>query len=188
MSILFVNACMRADSRTLRLAKAVLSQDDAQDVEEIRIGTKSCDALTERSIVSYNCGVASGNYEDALFSPAKQFAQAEEVLIAAPLWNYGIPARLHDYLEIVCSQGITFDVDEQGRYVSLCHAKRLTFVTTMGGPYPSAENDHAFGYIRTLATAFWHIPLVRCVYAESLDMVGMDVEPALKAALDRSEG
>lgn len=183
MSILFVNACMREGSRTLRLAKELLSKANTQDVTEVRIGSNSVNALNDESIVMYMDGVAQGDYRDSMFGPAKQFANADEVLIAAPIWNYGIPARLHDYLELVCSQGVTFDVDAQGRYVSLCNAKRLTFVTTAGGPLPRNENDHAFGYIRTLATEFWHVPIIRCVYADSLDEVGANVEAALSAAL-----
>ena len=101
--------------------------------------------------------------------------------LAAPFWNYSIPAALHAYLELVCTQGITFDIQEDGQYCSLCHRKRLTYVTTAGGYIP--EEDHGFGYIRSLAEIFWRIPDIRYYKAEGLDILGVDVETALDHAL-----
>ena len=185
MGLLFVNACMREESRTERLARALLQRYEGE-VEELDLGKMDVAPLDLESIVTYNRAVAAADYADPLFDLAKQFAAAEEVLIAAPVWNYGIPAKLHDYLELVCSQGVTFDVTADGRYVSLCRTKSLTFVTTSGGPIPQGTDDHAFGYVRTLSDAFWHIPDVRCIYADSLDVVGVDVDAALAAALERA--
>ena len=48
---------------------------------------------------------------------------------------------------------------------------------------PAAEDEHAFGYIRTLATRFWHVPQVEQVAAWSLDLPGIDIDAALEAAL-----
>lgn len=186
MGLLFVNACMREGSRTERLARALLKRYEGE-VEELNLGRMDVKPLDSDSIVEYNQAVATADYADPLFDPAKQFAAAKEILIAAPVWNYGVPAKLHDYLELVCSQGVTFDIDETGQYVSLCHAKSLTFVTTSGGPLPQGTDDHALGFVRTLSDAFWHIPNVRCVYADSLDVLGTDVEAALAAGLERAD-
>lgn len=185
MKRLFVNACMREGSRTERIARAWIDRmwRDA-DYEELRIGEMNIRPLDSRSIATYNDAVAHAAYDDAMFDVAKQFAAADDILMAAPVWNYAMPARLHDYLELVCSQGVTFDVTDAGAYVSLCRAQRLTFVSTAGGPIPVGVDDHAFGYVRTLSDAFWHIPEVRLVYAESLDMLGTDVEAKLLAALE----
>ena len=181
MGLLFVNACMRAQSRTERLARAWLEMFDSE-VEEIRIGQLNIRPLEPQSLVSYGRAVSTARYEEGMFDYAKQFAAADEVLIAAPFWNFSIPAKLHDYLELVCTQGVTFDVDETGAYVSLCRARKLTFVTTSGGII-APEDDHAFGYVQTLAKVFWHIPEVSCVMAEGLDAAGANVEALLAAAL-----
>ncbi len=185
MKRLFVNACMREGSRTERIARAWIERAWGADrYEELRIGEMDIRPLDSRSIALYNDAVARATYDDALFDVAKQFAEADDILMAAPVWNYGIPAKLHDYLELVCSQGVTFDITETGEYASLCRAQRLTFVSTAGGPIPTGVDDHAFGYVRTLSNAFWHIPEVQIVYAESLDMLGADVEAKLLAALE----
>lgn len=187
MSLLFVNACPREESRTERLARMWLERRAYKgEVKELRLfelDLAPLSAVGPNSIGDYLAGVADADYRHPLFACAQDFAQHDEVLIAAPFWNYGIPAHLHAYLELVCSQGVTFDIDKTGAYVSLCHIDRLTFVTTAGGAEVAPEDDHAFGYVRTLATQFWKVPQVESVAAWGLDGPGADVDSLLHAAL-----
>jgi FMN-dependent NADH-azoreductase len=185
MALLFVNACMREGSRTERLARAWLDRRGC-DFEEVRLAEDCVDAFDAESIKVYQASVASGDFSHPMFEPAKKLACAEEIAIAAPLWNFALPAKLHDYLELVCSQGITFDIDAAGGYVSLTHARRLVFVSTSGGLWPKAEDDHAFGYLETLCRLFWHVSRVEKVVAEGLDANGCDVDQALAAAIGNS--
>lgn len=179
MGLLFINAAYREGSRTKRLADSFL-QSFGGDVEEVRIGDREIIMLDKKNLVKYNQAVAIRDFSAPIFDPAKQFSQADEILIAAPFWNYSIPAALHAYLEMVCSQGITFDIGADGQYIGKCNAKRITYVTTAGGYIP--ENDHAFGYIKTLAENFWHIPKIAYYKADGLDIEGADVDAALKGA------
>lgn len=186
--LLFVNACFREESRTERLARTWLGKRAYPgEVVELKLHEAEVDPLDAggpHTIEDYNRAVATASFAHPMFDVPKQFAQADEVLIGAPLWNYGLPAKLHAYLELVCSQGVTFDLGESGGYRSLCKAQRLTFVTTAGGLEPQPEDDHAFGYIRTLARRFWHIPQVDLVAGWGLDVYGADVEAILADALD----
>lgn len=185
MGLLFVNCCLREDSRTERLARMWLEHYEG-DVTEVSLADAEVAPLTSDTISDYAEAVATGDYSSPMFDVARQFAAAEEVLIAAPLWNFALPAKLHDYLELVCSQGITFDIDAAGGYVSLTHARRLVFVSTSGGLWPKAEDDHAFGYLETLCRLFWHVSRVEKVVAEGLDANGCDVDQALAAAIGNS--
>lgn len=181
MSCLFVNACFREGSRTARLAQRVLATVEGE-VTRLDLAEADIRPLGAAELKLYNACVAARDYSDSLFDVAKQFADADEIVIAAPFWNYSVPALLHDYLELVCSQGVTFDIDEQGVYHSLCRAKRLVYVTTAGGPLPDDGNDHAFGYVRTLCEKFWFIPEVVLVKADCLDVAGADVDGIIAAA------
>ncbi len=186
MSLLFVNACMRKESRTERLARMWLERHDCtmDEVDELRLAEMDLRPLDSERLATYSSCVAAGTFADPLFDAARQFAKADEVLVAAPFWNYSIPAKLHDYLELVCSQGVSFDIDATGAYVSLCHIERLTFVTTAGGAKVAEEDDHAFGYVRTLAKRFWHVPSISCVAAWGLDGPGANVDALLAEALE----
>lgn len=185
MGLLFVNACMREGSRTERLARAVLkrSKNDSGEVAELRLASLTVEPLDTERLARYGAGVAARDYGDEVFAFARQFAVADEVLIAAPFWNFSVPAKLHCYLELVCSQGVTFDVDGPGAYVSLCRARRLTYVTTVGGRIDSQADDHAFGYLKTLSDKFWHIPELKYIKAEGLDAEDADVSALLAEAL-----
>lgn len=189
--LLFVNACLREGSRTERLARLWLERR-AYEGEVVELSLAEMDAVPLDAagtcpIGAYNQAVAQARYDHPMFDYAKQFAQADEVLIAAPLWNYAMPAKLHAYLELVCSQGVTFDINEQGEYGSLTKARRLTYVQTAGGPRMEALDDHSFGYVRTLAQRFWFVPQVDLVAAWSLDMPGCDVDAVFAQALEGAD-
>ncbi len=185
--LLFVNACLRENSRTERLARMWLErrayEGELCTVTLSELDIDPLEATGPNTIDAYLAAVASGAYDHPMFEHAKAFAQADEIMIAAPFWNYGLPALLNCYLELVCTQGLTFDVDETGAYMSLCKARRLTFVSTAGGAAPDPSDDHAFGKVRTLATRFWHIPRIEYVAAWGLDGPGADVEALLANAL-----
>ncbi len=176
MCLLFVNACYREGSRTRKLAEHYLKRYKG-DVEEVSIGDLEVCALDRKRLELYNHAVAAHDFADPVFDYAKKFKEAKEILIAAPFWNYSIPAALHAYLELVCTQGITFDIQKDGQYCTMCCAKRLAYVTTAGGYIP--EEDHGFGYINSLVKVFWQIPEVEYYKAEGLDIVGTDVEEIL---------
>ena len=185
--LLFVDACLRDGSRTERLARMWLErrayEGELLTVSLAELDVNPLEAAGPNTISAYSAAVAGGSYDHPMFEYAKAFARADEVLIAAPFWNYGLPALLDCYLELVCTQGLTFDVDETGAYVSLCRARRLTFVSTAGGAAPDPCDDHAYGKVRTLATRFWHIPQIEYVAAWGLDGPGADVEALLADAL-----
>ena len=171
--ILFINACFRDGSRTLRLAHHYLS-NCADNVATLALGDMDIKPLNRNLLKEYNKAVESADYGNAMFDIAKQFISADEIVIAAPFWNFGFPAELHVYLEHACTQGISFDISESGDYYSLCKAKKLTYITTAGGYIP--EDDHAFGYIKTLCEKFWKIEDIKYYKAEGIDIAGNDSE------------
>lgn len=188
LSLLFVNACPREGSRTEHLARMWLDRHaDGKTFKELVLAdldVEPLDAAGPNTIGDYSKAVAAADYAHPMFRYAKEFSEADEVLIAAPFWNYGAPAKLHAYLELVCSQGVTFDIDEAGAYVSLCHIRRLTYVMTAGGGEVEPLDDHAFGYVRTLAKRFWHVPEICRVAAWGLDGPQADVDALLEEALN----
>lgn len=180
--VLFVNAAFREGSRTYRIAKEYLSKCDG-DIDEVSLGECVISPINKQSLKLYNESVKTHNFDDNMFSFGKQFAMADEIVIAAPFWNMSIPAVLHTYLELVCSQGVTFDMGADGSYHSLCNAKKLVFITTAGGYIP--ENDHAFSFIKSLCETFWDISDVNYYKAEGLDIVGTDVEERIMDVINK---
>lgn len=177
MNVLFVNACVREQSRTLLLARHLLSRLPAQ-VSEIRLEDMDMKPLTKHSLSQRDELLRQGKWEDPSFCLARQFADADCIVIAAPYWDFGFPALLKIYLETVTVSGITFCYEE-GRPRGLCKAKKLYYITTAGGPIVS---DFGYPYVQSLAENLYGIGDTICIRAENLDMDGADVAGALEKA------
>jgi FMN-dependent NADH-azoreductase len=115
-----------------------------------------------------------------MFDLARQFAAAEEIVIAAPFWDLSFPAALKQYFEQINVPGVTFRYNAAGVPEGLCRAGTLTYLTTAGGDY--FPEEYGFGYVRALAQGFYGIREVRLIKAVGLDLDGADVEAILRAA------
>lgn len=82
---------------------------------------------------------------------ARQFRDADRIVIASPMWNFSIPYRLKQYLDVIVQPGLTFEVTPEGNYRGLCRAKAL-LILARGGAYPAGTPaeawDHQTGYLR----------------------------------------
>ena len=63
-----------------------------------------------------------GDFDNPVFAYARQFAQADEIIIAAPFWDLSFPAVLKSYLEQINVVGITFRYTPEGIPEGLCRA------------------------------------------------------------------
>lgn len=180
MNILFVNACIRKNSRTRLLAGRILEQLDGT-VTEVDPATETKPIVSEQFINARNRASETGVFSDPVFTPASRFSEADIIVIAAPYWDLSFPAVLKAYFEQVNVLGLTFEYTEDGFPRGLCRAGKLIYVTTAGGPIISDE--YGYGYIKALAQNFYGIPDVCQVKAEGLDMIGADVDEILNQAL-----
>ena len=177
--VLFINACVRKQSRTLRLAKQLLDTLDGE-IKEVKLETIEFPVVDEKFINQRDALKAAGHYENPIFMLAKDFANADTIVIAAPYYDLSFPAMLKQYFEQINVLGITFTYSDMGIPEGLCKAKSLYYVTTAGGPIIS--DNFGFGYVKALANTFYGIEEVYQIKAEGLDIIGADVESILKGA------
>lgn len=181
--ILFINACVRENSRTFSLAKIALDKlnNDYTEVNLQRLGLRP---LVRESLEKREHLVLQGDFSDDIFRYAKDFAAADTIVIAAPYWDLTFPALLKIYFEQITVCGITFKY-EKGAPHGLCKAKRLIYITTSGG---EIFRDFGFEYVKTLSEEFFSIPDVLCFKAQGLDVRGADVEKIMAEAKCCIEG
>ena len=117
-----------------------------------------------------------------MFDLAKQFASADQVVIAAPYWDLSFPAALKQYFEQINVLGITFEYSPQGTPIPLCKASRLYYVTTAGGAF--VPEEFGFGYVKALSQGFYGINDVRQVRAVGLDIEGADIDAIMDKAVE----
>ncbi len=115
--------------------------------------------------VSAGLPVINENWVNANFTPADQRSEAQKetlalsdqlveeiktadiVVIAAPMYNFGIPATLKAYIDLICRAGLTFKYTENGP-VGLLQGKQAFIVTATGGTPIGSSIDFLSGYLK----------------------------------------
>lgn len=179
MNILHLDSSILGDASVSRqLGRELVSrwqqQDPALQLVQRDVGSELIPLLDGRVL-------AAGALEPALRTPFQQ-AQAElngeliaelsasdVLLIAAPMYNFSIPANLRAWFDRVLAAGKTFRYTEHGPQ-GLLQGKRAILILTAGGLHSQTPvNQMHEGYLRTLL-AFIGITEVDVVRAEGLSM------------------
>ena len=187
-NILYINACVKrdVDSRTDRLAQAYLKKSlEIQDgklstvkLEEITMHPLSGKLLAEREKA-----IANNDFSGALFDLAKNFAAADEIVIAAPYWDMSFPASLKLYIEQLCVNKLTFRYNEKGMPCGLTNIKKVVYLTTAGGYI--GNNNFGFDYIRGVFSTLFGVDDITFFSAEGLDIYGNDPEKTVSETIGK---
>ena len=190
-NLLFINSCVRGErSRTLKLARRFLAGYQKAHPDTVitqrdlcaeRLQPQYPEILAERDAL-WN----AGKLDQPMFEPARQFAAADKIVVAAPFWDLCFPAVLKIYLERVTVADITFGYDAQGAMVGKCRASKLLYITTRGGNYAGTELEMGTPIMKALCTMYG-IPELLTLAAEGLDDVRQDGAALLNAALEQAD-
>ena len=177
--ILYINCCTREDSRTDRLARALL--EELGDYEELRLYEEPLRPLEAESLARRDELLARKDYGNEMFRYARQFAAADTIVVAAPLWDLSFPSQLKVYIENIYVTCVVTRYDESGQPVGLCRGEKLYYVSTSGGPF---DGRYGYEYLKSMATECFGISSVELVTAEGLDIWGNDPEAILQRAIE----
>jgi FMN-dependent NADH-azoreductase len=119
-------------------------------------------------------------YSDALIG---ELQRADEIVLAAPMYNFGIPSTLKAYFDHVARAGVTFRYTPNGP-VGLLANKHVTVIATRGGFYAGTSRDTASAYLRDFL-GFLGLTDVEFVYAEGLAIGAEQKQRALRDAQSR---
>lgn len=185
MKLLYVDCCISVHerSRTKLLANTFLSawqnahpRDEIEvlDIKPLDLPPLNAETLRRREDAQH-----SGRTDTPEFALAHQFAAADRIVVAAPLWELSFPSQLRLYIEHIAAAGITFGYTPQGE-VGLCRAKKLLFLTTAGGPLEG--RNCGSDYWRALS-AFFGISEYHFLGAAMQDVIEIDHESLLQNTL-----
>jgi len=119
-------------------------------------------------------------YSDTLIDEIKR---ADVIVLALPMYNFGIPSMLKAYFDHIARAGVTFRYTEKGPE-GLLAGKKVVAFATRGGRYAGTPCDTQTPFVRDFLR-WLGITDVQFVYAESLNMGEASKQAALQRA--RSE-
>ncbi|WP_250473142.1 NAD(P)H-dependent oxidoreductase [Caballeronia sp. GAFFF1] len=102
----------------------------------------------------------------------EELQAADIVVIAAPLYNFGISSQLKAYFDQIARAGITFRYTANGPE-GLVKGKKVFVVSARGGKYVGTPHDSQTPYLKSFL-GFLGMTDVNFIYAEGLNM-GADV-------------
>ena len=119
--LIFIDACMRAGSRTRRLATPIIAElGKRYSVEAVDLTKNIYPVADNYTLEDRNQGVVPEEHVDL----AKRIAAADRIVIAAPFWDMSFPSALKVFFENMSLFGITFDSNEKECY-GLCKAENF---------------------------------------------------------------
>lgn len=125
-----------------------------------------------------------------IVSVINDFKAADKYVLAVPMWNFGIPYRLKQYIDVIVQPGHTFAVTADGDYQGLVTDKPILVVYSRGGAYPAGSETEAFDlqkrYIE-LILGFMGFTDIRSIIIEPTLMEGPETAAKIKAgAMDKA--
>lgn len=178
--VLYINSCVRNNSRTDRLARSVL-KEIGKEYEELKLEEENLRPYSEEMIEKRTALAKAGDFSNEIFKWARLFAQAEKIVVSAPHWDLSFPALLKLFIENIYVTGLVSEYDEMGRPRGLCKASKLYYVATAGGKFIP---DFSYNYIESLCKTCFGIKETQLICAEMLDVEGFDAEKIMTEAQD----
>ena len=109
-----------------------------------------------------------------------QFKSANKYVMAVPMWNFGIPYRLKQYIDIIVQPGHTFSYSPEEGYKGLVTGKPVMAIYARGGEYPEGS-DYASA---DLQKRYMELELG---FIGFTDIQAIVVEPTLKDGPDMAK-
>jgi len=199
--LLYIQASPRGErSRSIRVADAFLNAcrkaNPDDEVATIDLFARELPAFDGDAIASkyaiMRAGRPTAEQQEtwrAVEELIEEFTSADKYLLAVPMWNFGIPYRLKQYIDNLLQPGYTFAVTAEGAYEGLVTGKRAMVAYARGGDYAGADAtavDFQKRYVEMVLN-FIGITDVRSVVVEPTLMGGPDVaEDETNAAIDQA--
>ena len=112
----------------------------------------------------------------------RELKSADVLVLGAPIYNFGIPAALKAYIDLICRARETFAYTENGPK-GLLEGKKAYVVMASGGTEVGSDIDFASGYIRHVL-GFIGITDVTFFSADQLMMAGEEKVKSIAANID----
>ncbi|PIR17823.1 MAG: ACP phosphodiesterase [Deltaproteobacteria bacterium CG11_big_fil_rev_8_21_14_0_20_49_13] len=174
------------DSRTLKVSTYFLSEICKKypkcEIDEFNVFSEELPELTVKRVEGkYFLLGGKDMPEDVRISwneivkQIDRFMSADTVVISAPMWNFSIPYRLKQYIDVIVQPKYLFRYTDKG-VEGLAKGKEMVVVTSRGGDYGGGNpSDHQESYLRTVFE-FIGIKDITFINVQPMDAMGPEVQ------------
>ena len=181
MNLIYINACMRAGSRTQRIATPIVEElRKRYNVETVDLTKNMYPVADNNTLEDRNQGIVPQEH----VAIAKKIAAADRIVIAAPFWDMSFPSALKVFFENMSLFGVTFDSNAKECY-GLCKAEKVMYITTRGMNISTGDPlEQATPYIKALSH-LWGWGGLTVISAQNMDYsTPEEIEERVSKALE----
>ncbi len=110
----------------------------------------------------------------------EEIRRSDHIVLTTPMYNFGIPATLKAWIDMICRAGVTFQYTADGP-VGLVKGKTVDIVITTGGAPLHSPVDFVTGYLKQIF-GFIGIENINIIGA---DRMNVDADSSYQKALDQ---
>lgn len=115
-----------------------------------------------------------------------EIKRADHIVLTTPMYNFGIPATLKSWIDLICRAGVTFQYTADGP-IGLIKNKRVDVVITTGGVPLQSPVDFVSDYIKQVFR-FIGIEDVNIIAADQMNVDADNSYAGAIAQIDKNYG
>ncbi|MFQ3201794.1 MAG: FMN-dependent NADH-azoreductase [Zhongshania sp.] len=151
MTVLHINSSARLNHSNTRIIGQYLVDTLGEPVVSRDLVQHALPPITAEDLIAVH---GSSDSQRASLQPQLALSEqlidelkdADTLVIGAPMYNFGIPASLKQWIDAICRAGVSFKYTEQGPE-GLLNVRRAFIITASGGTPIGSEMDFASRYL-----------------------------------------
>ena len=158
--LLHILASPRVESYSTRVAKAFLDSyrqarpDDRVEVLDLfQADIPPFHAPQAKAKYAVIAGQTPRDEAEAAWQPViktiNHFKGFDKYVISSPMWNFGIPYRLKQYIDVIVQPSLTVAYSPEKGYTGLVTGKPLMLILARGGDYQTGNPCETFDFQET---------------------------------------
>lgn len=151
MTVLHINSSARSEGSSTRVLGQYLIEALGQPVVGRDLGQLPLPAISAEDLIGVH-GSAESSRPSLQLALAMsnqlidELKAADTLILAAPMYNFGIPVVLKQWIDAICRVDVSFKYTQQGP-VGLLGIKRAYVITSSGGTPIGSEIDFVSRYL-----------------------------------------
>ena len=195
--LLHILASPRVESYSTRVAKAFLDSyrqerpDDRIEVLDLfQADIPPFHAPQAKAKYAVSAGQTPRDEAETAWQPViktiNHFKGFDKYVLSCPMWNFGVPYRLKQYIDVIVQPSLTVAFSPGKGYSGLVTGKPLMLILARGGVYPTGNPAETFDfqepYLRCIF-GFIGFTDIRTVYIQGTMQSPEQVEAATRKAI-----